>query len=234
MGWTGDFMYWNRKETNKDLLMRAYPSIKEGFEQGRYKLSQKGSDVYMLYQCDIPTSKDYGKWYVAKYLCRRRQNEFMTKDIDAIDNDCFDFPKDWLKYLDAGDSYISRYLKAREEFEQKQKKAEKYDFGDVVKCKAVSSISWSDGHRIAEGGTFYVRIKVLNPYASKRTKSFVVVEPRKPYGESWQFASTMYRVNATSFKYAEKQKMTESDIMEVLKKAEREAEDEAKRMFGIA
>lgn len=203
MGWTGTFVHYWKGDTNKDLLMRAYPSIARGVEEGRYKLSQKGSHVYMLYQCDIPESKNYGKWFVCKYLCSRNKGEFLTKDIDAISNHCFDFPKDWLKYLDATNPDIAEYLEKRKLHEQTSTKASDFKIGDYVKCVANCTISWADGYEIKMGETFYVQI-YKSGFTKRMTKGYRVVAVD---------GHGLRSIRSTTFKYLkDKQKMSEQEI----------------------
>lgn len=179
MGWTGDYMIWNRSESNKDLLMRSNSWIKKGVDEGKYKLSQKGSDVYMLYQCDIENSEDFGKWFVMCWLCRRnaKNHEFLTKDIDALSNHRYDFPKNWCSQLDRSIPTVKEYLDSREEYEQKQKSKTAYKVGDVLHCKNGSyALEWTDGKTIAPDEEFFVRVSTVNPYAKRKQMCFIIAD----------------------------------------------------------
>lgn len=224
MGWTGTFVHYWKGDTNKDLLMRAYPSIARGVEEGRYKLSQKGSHVYMLYQCDIPENKSYGKWFVCKYLCSRNKGEFLTKDIDAISNHCFDFPKDWLKYLDATNPDIAEYLEKRKLHEQTSTKASDFKIGDYVKCVAPYELNWSSGYKISKGEMFYIHIRRHSIYTKRATKEYVITKPRfsmadwehKPANE-WYMNDNIYRISTSVFNSSKGQKLSADDLQEIFK-----------------
>lgn len=213
MGWTGSFIWWNKRDTNKDLLVRAFPSMKKYIDEGTRKLSQKGSDVYVL-----DRNKD-GIWYVVCYLCRREKGgEFMTKDIDAIYNHCFGFPKSWIALLDKNDEVVQEYIKAREEWESKQKPKKSFKVGDYVKCVASYEISWNGGYKIQPDEVFYVHIDYLNPFSSRKTKSYVICKPCCN-----RLASFGRRIKGSTFNNLKSAvKLSESEIQQIIAKAKEE------------
>lgn len=235
MGWTGTIMYWGRKATNKDLFLEAYPSYKRALDEGRIKLSQKGSNVFVLFQRDVPSSEHYGKYGVIEFLCRREPNEFITKDIDAVDNLCFGFPKSWCDFLDKSDPDVQKYLAARAEFEAKEKSKCKPEIGDVLECVASREISWSDGHSIAKGEKFYVTVGTLNPWSAKKQKAYIQARPGTVWknGEwKWEMSRTNYRIGGSSFKSLESVKKLSADevkaiVDDYVAKMKRIAEKEA-------
>lgn len=237
MGWTGTFLYWNRHDTNKDLFLRAYPSYRKLLEENKIQLSQKGSNVYMLYQCDITTSENFGKRFVCCFLCQRdsKRSEFLTKDIDAISNSCFDFPKSWLDFLDKSDSDIQKYIQEREEWENKQKSKGKFEIGDYAKCIASYEISWSNGRVIKKDEEFYIQIGCLNPYASKKTKSYVVVVPRSDWKGEWSMQSSGCRIKGNTFKHCKSVvKLSEDDVKQIVEAEHQKVIKQAKKDFGVA
>lgn len=223
MGWTGSFIYWNKKDTNKDLLVRAFPSLQKELDEGTRKLSQKGSDVYMLFKCNVK-GEYFGKWWVACYLCRREKGgEFMTKDIDAISNHCFDFPKSWIDLLDKTDTEVQEYIKAREEWENKQKSKVKFEIGDYVKSVTSYDITWS-GFKINKGDVFYIHIQCLNPWANKKTKAYVITKPHSNWKGEWQMVDDNYRIKGSTFNNLESAiKLSEEDVRQIVK-AEKQKE----------
>lgn len=64
MGWCSDYTYWSKRDTNKDILLRTRPSWRPLVERGELKLSQKGSNVYVLEK----TANGYS--WVYCYLCK--------------------------------------------------------------------------------------------------------------------------------------------------------------------
>ena len=235
MGWTGSFIWWNKHDTNKDLLLRAFPSREKLFKEGKIKLSQKGSDVFMLYQCDIP-GEYFGKWFVCCYLCRREKGgEFMTKDIDAVSNHCFGFPKSWIDFLDKSDPEVQEYIKARELYENKMKSKTKFDFGDYVKCVAGYKITWNGGYKIEEDEIFYIHISVLNSWSKKKTKAYVVCEPHCNWKGNWEMTECMRRISGTTFKNCKSvEKLSENDIKKIVESKHQKVLEEAKNDFGVA
>lgn len=192
MGWTESFIEWNRKDTYKDLLLRAYPSMKKYIEEGTRKLSQKGNTVYVL------DKNKEGVWYVVCYLCQKnRKGGFFTKDIDAINNDCFDFPKSWLKLLDKNDENVKRYITSRTKWEEEQKSKTKYEIGDYLRCVANNTISWSGGYKIKANEVFYIHITNKSRFNGKRKiKQYQICEPDGYFG----MADRLRRIDGKSFK----------------------------------
>lgn len=196
MGWCGDYTYWSKRDTNKDILLRTRPSWKPLVESGELKLSQKGSNVYIL------GKGTDGKYWVDCYLCRREKGgEFMTKGISALSNHCFDFPKSWLPFLDNTNDVVKEYIKAREEYEAKQKSKPKIDFGDTIECTANYDVSWSNGYKLAKGETARFYVKKLNPYARRVQKAYVLQVKRKNWEGVEEWYTTNCRLSSSTFKY---------------------------------
>lgn len=196
MGWSGDFTHWSRRDTNKDIFLRCYPSIKAKVEDGEYKISQKGSNIYLLGKTED------GKYCVDCILCRRDDGqEFMTKGIGALENHCFDFPKSWLSYLDPNDELVKEYLKARAEYEAKQKSKTKIDFGDIIECTANYDISWGSLHKLTKGETARFVVRKLNPYARRVQKAYVLQVKRKNWEGAEIWDTTNCRLSASTFKH---------------------------------
>ena len=232
MGWSSDFLgYWNGKDTNKNLFLRAYPSYGRMAEEGKIKVSQKGSDIFVLYKCDV--KGDYfGKWWVTCFLCRREKgHEFFTKDIDAIDNLCFGFPKSWVALLDKDNEMVKKYIEAREEAEAKTKAKGKIEIGDWVEAVAPYEITWNSGHSIAEGEKFHLYVKVLNPYAKKKQKSYVVAQPGMVWRNGaceWEMNLTNRRISNSTFKNLKSvRKMTAEEIDAVVSERKSQMAKEA-------
>lgn len=196
MGWFGDFTYWNKRDTNKDIFLRVHPTIKQKIESGEYKISQSGSNVYLL------GKGTDGKYWVDCYLCRREKGgEFMTKGIGALENHCFNFPKSWLPYLDSTEEVVKEYIRAREEYEAKQKSKTKIDFGDTIECTANYDISWSNSYKIGKGETARFVVQKLNPYARRVQKAYVLQVKRKHIDGSDYWYQTNCRLSASTFKH---------------------------------
>ncbi len=196
MGWTGTFGYWHNKETNLDIFKRLYnTSLEREIEEGKVKACQRGSSIYILF----PTKA--GKYWICKYLCQRnkRNNEFLTKDIDAIYNRCFDFPKSWLKYLDSNDEEVGKYLAERAVFECK-KNVSKIKIGNTLECVAPYDIEWSDGSVIKKNEKFFVNVKLHNLYVKKRTKDYVIAQQVVNVKGEKTFINTYHRISNKTFK----------------------------------
>jgi hypothetical protein len=100
----------------------------------------------------------------------------LTKDIDAIGNYCFDFPKSWIKYLDKNNEDVKNYIQKRNEYEESKKasKINKVKIGDIIECESKYDIRWADGRIIKANEKFFVKVSVHNPYAKKKTKDYLV------------------------------------------------------------
>ena len=210
MGWEGIPLWQLNGRTNKELLLSARNSIRKGYEEGKYLLSQSGSDVFILYQCDIEKSEDFGKYFVACYLCRRNRNEFLVKDIDAITNHCL-FPKKWIEYLDRENEDVKNYIAWRKEYDARKKTEEHYEIGDYVRCVNTSGhiIEWNDGKKIKDNESFYVSVEVLNPWSKKKNKAFVICDLHKNvFTNKYEFVRRPYRLNFFSFKEVQKKKVS--------------------------
>ena len=210
MGWDGIPLWQLNGRTNKELLLSARSSIRKGYEEGKYLLSQSGSDVFILYQCDIENSEYFGKYFVACYLCRRNRKEFLIKDIDAITNRCL-FPKKWIEYLDGENEEVKNYIAWRKEYDAKKKTEEYYEIGDYVRCVNTtgSTIEWNDGKKIKADESFYVSVDVLNPYSKKKNKAFVICDLHKNvFTNKYEFVRRPYRVNSSSFQEVQKKRVS--------------------------
>ncbi len=219
MGWSGDFTYWNSRDTNKDIFLRTRPSIARKVEEGTFKVSQRGNNVYLLYQCDIK-GEYFGKWFVCCYLCRREKGgEFMTKDIDALSNNCFDFPKSWISYLDKSLPEVKVYIDKRNEWENSERIKLKIDFDDYLKCVAPYKIEWNS-FSIKTGDTFYVHIGSLNPWAKRKQKCYIITQPSSVYrsnGLEYKMIDTYYRISNSTFKNIKSViKLSEKDINQIV------------------
>ena len=193
MGWTGNFIHWTKYDSNKELFLRAYPSYASEYQKGDIKLSEHGSILYMLYKYN---DKGVEKYHICAFLTQRNKsrNEFLTKDVGALENGYFDFPESWVKYLDKSNPEIALALERRKQYKDSKKQSkDNVQFGSLFKCTAKREISWQSGYTISEGEDFYVKIGVLNPYARRKTKCFVVVDGATTH------CSTGRRISADTF-----------------------------------
>lgn len=196
MGWSGNFTHWSRRDTNKDIFLRCYPSIKAKVEDGEYKITQKGSNIYLLGKTED------GKYCVDCILCHREDGqEFMTKGIGALENHCFDFPKSWLSYLDPNDELVKEYLKARAEHEARQKAKTVFTFGDIIECIPNYDIEWGSSYKANKGEPLYLKVEKLNPYAKRATKMYVVAIKRKDFDGVETWCTTNRKIRTSTFKY---------------------------------
>lgn len=161
MGWTGIYKQY---KTNLDNIKYDVHRGKTEEENLYYKgFTQRGSSVYVLYQ-----KKRDMKYFVICYLCQTTHchgySEFMYKDIDAVSNHCFDFPKKWVDLLDKDDKEVQEYIAARNAYEQKKKTEHKLKLGDMFLCKSHFDINWGS-YSIKKGEEFY--IKYHNHYGHK-------------------------------------------------------------------
>ena len=196
MGWCGNYTYWSKRDTNKDILLRTRPSWRPLIERGELKLSQKGSNVYVLGK----TANGYS--WVCCYLCKREKGkEFLTKDIDAIGNHCYDFPKSWIAFLPQDNEKVQEYIKARTEYEAKQKSKANIDFGDIIECTANHNISWNNSYKIGKGETARFVVQKLNPYARRVQKAYVLQIKRKNWEGAEEWYTTNCRLSSGTFKY---------------------------------
>lgn len=153
MGWTGIYKQY---KTNLDNIKYDVHNGKTEEENYWYKdFTQRGSNVYVLYQ----RKKDM-TYFIICYLCRTEHchgySEFMYKDIDAVYNHCFDFPKKWVELLDKDDKEVQEYIAARNAYEQKKKTEHKVKLGDVFLCTYDFDLSWG-GFKISSGEEFYIK-----------------------------------------------------------------------------
>lgn len=190
MGWTGSFIWWNNRESNKELFLRAYPSYRTEIENGTYKIAQSGSNVYILGE-----SINGGKC-VSCVLCRRykKDGEFCTKFIDAISNHCFGFPQSWIAELNQDDPDVQQYIKARQEDKAKK---QKYEIGDLIECVAHREIFWSDYFTVKENDTFYIKVERWTSHSGRKNKHYVVYTKDK----DGSFGRTHFRLTQKTFKY---------------------------------
>ena len=153
MGWVG--MYKKYKTNLENVKYCVLYGETENKTQWYKGLVQRGSSVYLLVQ-----NKNDNRYWVCCILCqnvrRKGYSEFMYKDIDAIENMCFDFPKKWVSLLDANDPDIKKYITARNEYEQKKKSAYKPKLNDLFRCKSSRSINFG-GYTINSGEEFYIK-----------------------------------------------------------------------------
>ena len=196
MGWDGTFTHWNSKETNKDIFLRGYPNYINRIENEGWKISQRGSDLYILFK----STKDI--WWIEKVYCRKRKNEFLTKEIDAISNSCFDFPEVWLNYLDPTDKDVIRYITERTLNKavnfQRTRETQSFNIGDVVLCRSDYSIHWNS-FSIKENEDFYVLIE-KNPKTKRNSKLYVIVRQEfNEFTDKWYYHTCPYRIKQKTF-----------------------------------
>lgn len=196
MGWCSVYTYWSKRDTNKDILLNTRPSWRPLIERGELKLSQKGSFFYVLGK----TANGYS--WVCCYLCKREKGkEFITKDIDAIYNHCYDFPKSWITFLPQDNEKVQEYIKARTEYEAKQKSKANIDFGDIIECTANHNISWNNRYKIGKGETARFIVQKLNPYARRVQKAYVLQIKRENWEGAEEWYTTNCRLSSSTFKY---------------------------------
>ena len=202
MGWTGTYCSWGNKESNLNIFKRVYdPSLTREIESGKSKICQRGSNIYVLY----PIRHGEAHW-VVKYLCQRnkKDNEFLTKDIDAITNDCFDFPKAWLDYLPKDSERVAEYLQKRKDYENSKVKVAKIQYNDILECVSNVDIEWNNGYSIKKGDKFFVHVCKHNPFARRTTKDYVITQQTVNYKGEKVWSDDCRRISSRTFKYVTK------------------------------
>lgn len=158
MGWTS--YYTNR--TNKEECL----SIVGNYKGTCRKHVMKGNRFYALM-----TTPDNRDWVLC-LLTKRESGEFYYKDIQMNPYES-GTPMSILKEFRPSNEDDAEWLSKNIESWMIGKTKIAYDFGDVLHCKTPDgySIEWN-GMKIHGGEKFYVRIEVLNPWASRKTKMF--------------------------------------------------------------
>lgn len=216
MGWTGMFN-WDFSEKNSEILKRELFGRETRYEP--LKWADKGGHTWLLYR-HIET----GKTYAAVILCQRskKDHEFCYKEIGLSSGPCHcDMPKSWLPLIKdtyKDDKYAQDWFKRYEEENSSKKAKQKFEIGDYVKCVANCGISWGSGYEIKADEVFYIHIEALNPFASKKTKAYIICNPR------WNMATCGRRIKGTSFNNLKSAvKLSKDDVESICKEEQEKA-----------
>ena len=216
MGWTSYLTNKTNKEECLDIIRNYKGSCR--------KYVMKGNTFYAL--MTTPENQDW----VLCLLTRREHGEFYYKDIQMNPYESSGTPMSILKEFRPSNDEDVEWLRKNMERATNEKAKTAYDFGDVLHCKTPDgySIEWN-GKRIDGGEEFYIRVEVLNPWASKRTKMYRLLKKEylkeyaediakvwdKPFeeieaslqtkfnGREYRFLDTNYRVAASTMKNIE-------------------------------
>lgn len=172
MGWTSYYTNKTNKEECLDYIKGCKGSCR--------KYVMKGNKFYAL--MTTPDDKDR----VLCLLTKRERGEFYYKDIEMNPYESSGTPMSILKEFRPSNDEDAEWLRKNMERAAIEKAKIAYDFGDVLHCKTPErySIEWGN-MKINGDEDFYIRVEVLNPWASKRTKMFRLIKKEylKEYAE---------------------------------------------------